>query len=98
MSAGGRLLLIDDDRSFRRSTAELLREAGYAVDTAAGGKEAGELLESEEYDLLLMDLRMPGLDGTRAAHGLSTARARRHWWRWWPPWPGGISVSGRRRP
>ena len=70
MSPGGRLLLVDDDRSFRRSTAELLREVGYAVDTAAGGKEAGELLESEEYDLLLMDLRMPGLDGTRVVEVL----------------------------
>jgi len=65
-----RLLIVDDDRTFRRSTAELLRDAGYRVDTAADGREAGELLEEEEYDLLLMDLRMPGLDGTRVVEVL----------------------------
>jgi len=65
-----RILFVDDDRTFRRSTAELLRDAGYRVDTASDGREAGELLEREEYDLLLMDLRMPGLDGTRVVEVL----------------------------
>lgn len=67
---GARLLLVDDDKTFRRSTAELLRDDGYRVDTAADGAEAGERLEEGSYDLLLMDLRMPGLDGNQVVEVL----------------------------
>jgi len=65
LGGGGRILVVDDDRTFRRSTAELLREEGHEVDAAAGAAEAGELLERRSYDLLLVDLRMPGLTGDR---------------------------------
>lgn len=58
-----RLLIVDDDRTFRRSTAALLRQDGYRVEEAADGHEAVELLGVETYDLILLDLRMPGLDG-----------------------------------
>lgn len=65
-----RLLVVDDDQTFRRSTAELLRDDGYQVDVAGDGAEAGRRLEDEAYDLVLMDLRMPGLDGTRVVEVL----------------------------
>ena len=65
-----RLLVVDDDQTFRRSTAELLRDDGYRVDVAGDGAEAGRRLEDEAYDLVLMDLRMPGLDGTRVVEVL----------------------------
>jgi len=58
-----RILVVDDDQSFRRSTAELLRDDGYEVDTAGGAGEAGRRLQEASYDLILMDLRMPGVGG-----------------------------------
>jgi len=65
-----RILVVDDDQSFRRSTAELLRDDGYEVDVAGGAREAGQRLEEASYDLVLMDLRMPGVDGTGAVEVL----------------------------
>ncbi len=65
-----RILLVDDDRTFRLSTAELLRQEGYQVVLAADGSEAAAALESEPIDLLLLDLRMPGLDGLKVVEAL----------------------------
>ncbi len=59
----GLLLIVDDDVAFRRSTAELLRDEGYRIETAANAPEASEVLEREAVDLLLLDVRMPGLGG-----------------------------------
>jgi len=58
-----RILVVDDDRAFRLSTAELLREDGYAVVTVAHAEEALATLRKESFDLILLDLRMPGTDG-----------------------------------
>ena len=58
-----RILLVDDDRAFRISTAELLRQDGYEVATAAGGAEAGERMAEDRVDLLLLDVRMPRIGG-----------------------------------
>jgi len=68
-----RILLVDDDRAFRISTAELLRQDGYQVETAADGQQAVEALRDGRFDLLLLDLRMPGIDGT------SLVTALREW-------------------
>jgi len=54
-----RILLVDDDRAFRISTAELLRQDGHEVVTAAGAGEAGEHLAADRVDLILLDVRMP---------------------------------------
>lgn len=58
-----RLLVVDDDRAFRLSTAELLRQDGYDVAAVGGGQEAVEALRNGSFDLMLLDLRMPGTDG-----------------------------------
>ena len=57
------LLIIDDDPSFARGLALLLRRDGYSVDTAANGQRALAQLQAQRYDLVLCDLRMPELDG-----------------------------------
>jgi two-component system response regulator HydG len=62
-SSGFRLLVLDDDRAFRLSTAALLRTDGHTVDVVASGQEAVVTLRETRYDLLLLDLRMPGIDG-----------------------------------
>lgn len=58
-----RILLVDDDRAFRLSTAELLRQDGYEVTAVEDAAGAGAALAAGGYDLMLLDLRMPELDG-----------------------------------
>ena len=61
--ANPRILLVDDDRAFRVSTSALLREEGHLVVEAADGPQAIEALKTGGFDLILLDLRMPGVDG-----------------------------------
>ena len=58
-----RILIVDDDRAFRVSTSELLRQEGYDVRSVANGQEAVDALRAANFDIMLLDLRMPGLDG-----------------------------------
>ncbi|MGJ8681308.1 sigma 54-interacting transcriptional regulator [Paraglaciecola sp.] len=57
------ILLVDDDESLLRLMTIRLQGEGYQVECAAGGKEALKLLSTKNYDVVLSDLRMPGLDG-----------------------------------
>jgi DNA-binding NtrC family response regulator len=58
-----RILIVDDDATFRLTTGALLAGDGHAVDSAADGQQAVERLRQQQFDLLLVDLRMPGIDG-----------------------------------
>ncbi len=58
-----RILVVDDDPSLRRVTQVQLEQAGYMADTAADAEQALEALERAPYDLVLTDLRMPGISG-----------------------------------
>ena len=60
MTAPARLLLADDEETFRNSVAVLLRREGYACDVASTVDDAIEKLNANAYDLLITDLRMPG--------------------------------------
>ena len=66
------LLIADDDPVARDLLAEVLRHEGYRVRAAAGGEECLRLAEAEPFDLALVDLRMPDLDGVRVLHRLAT--------------------------
>jgi len=57
------ILLVDDDKFIRDVNEEVLRDAGYEVTVAGDGKEAYELLMAQGYDLVLLDIIMPLLDG-----------------------------------
>src|SRR5436190_17745206 len=61
--AVGRILLADDESTSRETLAEVLREEGYEIDTAADGLEALAALGDKTYDVVITDLRMPGADG-----------------------------------
>jgi diguanylate cyclase (GGDEF)-like protein len=61
--ARARVLAVDDQRYFRELIEGLLVEEGYAVQTAASGEEALHVLEREDFDIVVTDLVMPGLDG-----------------------------------
>lgn len=58
-----RLLLVEDERSLREDITKKLRLSGYEVDTCEDGEEALEMLEVERYDLVLLDLNLPKIDG-----------------------------------
>ncbi len=58
-----RVLVVDDEQNIRLTLNALLSRAGYAVTTAATGEEAVALFEGESFDLMLVDLQMPGMKG-----------------------------------
>jgi len=59
----GRILVVDDEAIARSALAELLRDEGYQVETAADGFKALPKLQEFSPDILLTDLQMPGMDG-----------------------------------
>jgi DNA-binding NtrC family response regulator len=63
MTPRGRMLVVDDESNARNALGELLREEGYAVETAADGFKALAKFDDFSPDLVLTDLRMPGMDG-----------------------------------
>src|SRR6185295_2961208 len=58
-----RLLVIDDDTAVRDSIVMYLQELGYLVDQASNGREGLELFEQSPPDVVLLDLKMPAIDG-----------------------------------
>lgn len=62
----GRILIADDEPNMRLTLAAILRAEGYDVDTAENGLKAVEQCQQKDYDVVLMDIRMPGLDGVAA--------------------------------
>jgi DNA-binding response OmpR family regulator len=62
--AKARVLAVDDQRYFRELIAGLLLEEGYAAETASSGEEALRVLERSDFEVVLTDLVMPGMDGS----------------------------------
>ncbi len=58
-----RILVIDDDQGVRDSMARMLRGAGYSVETAASGEDGVALARGNAFDVILSDMRMPGISG-----------------------------------
>ena len=58
------ILVVDDDKSILRTFTRLLQKSGYEIDVAETGKEAMEKTENRQYDLALVDIRLPDMDGT----------------------------------
>ncbi len=64
--AGARLLLVEDNDLNQEVASELLRDAGFVVDIAGNGQIALDKLAESQYDLVLMDIQMPVMDGLKA--------------------------------
>jgi DNA-binding NtrC family response regulator len=60
-----RILVIDDDESIRKTITSILEEKGYTVDTAENGKEAIRKSKTKFYNLALIDIRLPDMEGTK---------------------------------
>ena len=58
-----RLLIVEDEKQICDMIAKSLYDVGYEVDTCYDGEEALECILSEEYDLIVLDLNLPGVDG-----------------------------------
>ena len=69
------ILVVDDDREIRSLVAQLLRKHGFRVTDAADGREMMEALEDGRFDLVVLDLMMPGEDGLTLCRRVRAASA-----------------------
>lgn len=76
MSALRKVLVVDDDPVVGKSFNRVLSSKGYVVTTAENAHEALEQMRRDEYDLVVTDIRMPGMSGLELAE---TVKARRPW-------------------
>jgi len=65
MGESARILVVDDDESIRKTLQIILEEKGYVVDIAQNGKEAIEKSNTKFYNLALIDIRLPDMEGTK---------------------------------
>ena len=73
MNSLGRILIIDDEASLRQTLARILQRAGHEVTTAESGELAISLIASTPFDIIYMDLRMPGMPGLEALKHIHAA-------------------------
>ncbi len=71
----GSLLVVDDDEMNRVMLSRLLTRGGYAVTEASDGAAALELVEKHSFDLVLLDILMPGIDGLQVLENLRRTRS-----------------------
>jgi DNA-binding response OmpR family regulator len=60
-----RILVIDDEEAIRMSFTLALKDTGFQVDTAESGEKGLQMKKDAEYDLILLDLKMPGMNGVQ---------------------------------
>jgi DNA-binding NtrC family response regulator len=61
--SGSRVLLVDDETIFTKNMSKLLKNRGYQVSAANSGDGAIRELEQNDFDVIVLDLKMPGMDG-----------------------------------
>ncbi len=82
--SGSRLLVLDDDYSVRRLVQSALRRWGCEVETASNGREGLQIMLRKDFDVLVVDIRMTGMDGLAFIQ-----EARKIW-----PWLGIVIITG----
>jgi len=60
------LLVVDDEEGMRTTLADILLECDFEVDVAEHGSEAVDMASKKQYDVIVMDVRMPVMDGAQA--------------------------------
>lgn len=71
-----RILVVDDDEAVRAMLARVLEEDGYATERADGGQTALQMIATNSYDLVLLDLGMPAMDGWKTFAELARKQPR----------------------
>lgn len=74
------ILVVDDNPEIREIIQVLLGGEGYLVETAGNGVKALEMLENREYDLIILDIMMPGMDGYPRRAGRCGKRVMRRFY------------------
>ena len=74
MSEAIRVLIVDDEERFRFTLARLLSSRGVAASEAGSGEEALEILAREAFDVILLDVKMRGMDGAQALPRIKALR------------------------
>jgi len=69
-----KVLLVDDEEEFVETLAERMRSRGMEVSTSNSGSDALQLVEDEDYDVVVLDLMMPGIDGLDALKRIKRRR------------------------
>ncbi|MEO8189969.1 MAG: SpoIIE family protein phosphatase [Acidobacteriota bacterium] len=77
-SERGRLLVVDDVEANRDLLSRRLRQLGHSVTSVASGRGALDIIEKEEFDLVLLDIMMPEMDGYEVLAKLQANPARKH--------------------
>jgi DNA-binding NtrC family response regulator len=70
MKEPAKILVIDDDESIRKVLASILQDKGYVADTAKDGEEAINKTKKNFYNLALIDIRLPDMEGIELLHKL----------------------------
>jgi two-component system KDP operon response regulator KdpE len=66
MASRGKVLIVDDESSIRRSLHNTLQTMGFVVNDTSTGEEAIRLVRESQYDVVLLDINMPGMGGIQA--------------------------------
>ena len=63
MEKQARIIIVDDDENIRKTMKAILEDEGYIVDLATNGKEAIEMTQEKTYNIALLDIRLPDMEG-----------------------------------
>ena len=74
MSTSASILLVDDEERFRKSLRKILESGGHTVDEAPDGQSALDKLGQGAFDVVLLDMKMPGLSGEETFHQIMQHR------------------------
>jgi CheY-like chemotaxis protein len=69
-----RLLIVDDEENIRFLFKEELEEEGYVVEVASNGLEALEKIKNADFDLVVLDIKMPGMGGIQALNEIKNMK------------------------
>ena len=71
-----RILVVDDEKNIRLTLVQALESAGMLVQTAGDGEEALRLLSEADFNLVLLDLKLPGMDGLEVLRRIRQSRPK----------------------
>lgn len=67
-----KVLMVDDEEQFRATTSRILSRRGYQTTVAGSGEEAISIIEKDPHDVVILDIKMPGMDGHEALAKIKT--------------------------